>query len=255
MMPKIPLTAQEAGCWISLDVFRPSHPTANFCQAPACIFRDKIGRLIHEHSHCAYLPLLKAFEILSLNLIRQQFTTDLCHIPVLLAVTLTGQMQYAWIWWWFITPINTATTSAKPCIRPTAHMMLLSWICKTHMTGDTQGFGEARPPNSSMMGAACCARQRRDEGLPREVPFHLRAVPMLQLAGDSAAPGVLSHQLRVALIYAWLQWPSKGCLIQWHPLPSVHLPQFPPKPGFGQRSKDYSACIWHISRSQLYRRL
>lgn len=187
MMPKIPLRAQEAGCWIGLDVFRPSHPTANFWQAPACIFRDEIGRLTHERAHCAYPSLLKAFEILSLNLIRQQFTTDLCHVPVLLIVILKVQVQCAWFWWWFITPINSATTSAKPCIRPTARTMLLFWICKTHMTKGTQGFGEARPPNSSTMGAAWCARQRRDEGLPREVSFHLRAVPMLQLAGHQCS--------------------------------------------------------------------
>lgn len=55
------------------------------------------------------------------------------------------------------------------------------------MTRDTRWFGEARPPNSSVMGAACWARQRRDEGLPREVSFHLRAVPMLQLAGDQCS--------------------------------------------------------------------
>lgn len=38
-----------------------------------------------------------------------------------------------------------------------------------------------------MKGAACCARQRRDEGLPRESLYHLRAVPMLQLAGDQCS--------------------------------------------------------------------
>lgn len=106
MKPKIPLTAQEVRCWTGLDAFRPSHPTANLCQAPTFSFRDEIGSLTHEHAHCAYVPLLKAFEILSLDLIRQQFTADLWHIPVLLTVILKVQLQYAW--WWFITPLSTA---------------------------------------------------------------------------------------------------------------------------------------------------
>lgn len=47
--------------------------------------------LTRERVHSAYVLLLEAFEILSLNLIRQQFTTDLCHVPVLLAVILKVQ--------------------------------------------------------------------------------------------------------------------------------------------------------------------
>lgn len=119
--------------------------------------RGEIGRLSCELAHCAYVPLLKAFEILSLNLIRQQFTADSCHIPALLTVILKVHLQNAWFW--FVTPISTAATSAKPCIYSTVHMMLLLWIWQETLSD----LGRPGPQIPAWLGAACCARQRRDE--------------------------------------------------------------------------------------------
>lgn len=59
----------------------------------------------------------------------------------------------------FIIPINTATTSAKPCICPTVHMMLLLRICKnTHDKRHSVIWGSQTPKfqcdGSCMLGQA-----------------------------------------------------------------------------------------------------
>lgn len=119
-------------------------------------------------------------------------------------------------------------------------------------------FRSPDPPHSSVTALPVVPGGGGTKACQWRLYIILGLAPCCSWQGTSTAPGIFSHHFRVALIYSWLLWSSKGCPSQGtrrflYFLAISH--GFHPKPSLGQRSKYCCAYAWYILRSQLYRRL
>lgn len=241
-MLKIPVTAWGVRCQTGLDGFGPSHPKANFWQAPCCIFRSEVAlgvwpRSTHTMSMCSaelepgsFWDALALFGKTRIN--NRFFAIPQSFSPLSGKYNSgtydTNDIDLWYLWTWLLLQLSP--------LSPPQHVVLLSWMYKTHVASETQQFQESRPITLWCDGTACCVRQKREEVLPMEALYHLGAAPVLWLAGDqhsSRHPFSLSQggsDLCLALVaLQGLSQPGQLVL----PLSPGHLPWIPPHAWFG----------------------